>query len=83
VLLTGIRRLGTSQRVIVMTGMTTYGTHATAHFVAHELAGFVGRQAMRRSPNVAILIKAALVNGQPYDIDVLAYQSVDQLGSWS
>lgn len=83
VVLTGIRRFGMSQRVVVAAGLTTYGTHAAAHFVVHELAGVLAGAGLRRRPNVCILIKAALVNGQPYHIDVLAHLPVPHLGSWS
>ncbi|HSV64753.1 MAG TPA: hypothetical protein VLJ59_02445 [Mycobacteriales bacterium] len=83
VILTGIRRYGTSQRVVITGGMTTYGTHAASHFIAHELARFVASRRLGSAPNVCILLKAALVNGQPYDIDVLHHIPIAHLGTWS
>jgi len=83
VLLTSIRRYGTSQRVVVTTGMTTYGTHAAGHFVAHELTRFLTERRAGRAPAICILVKAALVNGQPYDFTVVHSMPVDQMGGWS
>lgn len=78
ILLSEVHRYGGSQRIVAIGGMTTYGTYAAGHFVAHDLAPFARASGLGRRPNVCILIKALLVNGQPYDIRVLHHVPVDR-----
>jgi hypothetical protein len=82
VLLSSIQRLGTQQRVIVAAGLTTYGTHAAAHFVAHHLASYCESNGLGRKPNTCILVRSAIANGQPYDLKALHHITVDKLGAW-
>jgi hypothetical protein len=72
VMLTRIRRGTASYRVLLAAGLTTYGTHAAAHFAAHRLASYIKNQHLGRSANVCVLIKARLVNGEPYDLEAIA-----------
>lgn len=68
VLLGRIPALGRAQRVLLVAGLTTYGTHGAAYFAAHELAAYASSQKLGRAPNVVVLVRSTLVNGQPVSV---------------
>jgi hypothetical protein len=80
VLLTAVSRFGNKQRVIAVGGLTTYGTHAGAHFVSHYLPSFARAERLGKAPNVCIVVRAALVGGQPYDIRPLLWIPLPDIG---
>lgn len=55
-------------RVIVTGGLTTYGTHAAAHFAAYQLADYARKHGFLKGPNVFVLVKGDFVNGEPFNI---------------
>jgi hypothetical protein len=57
-----------THRVLVAGGLTTYGTHAAAHFAAYQLASYAKSHGFSKAPNVYVLIKGEFVNGEPYDV---------------
>lgn len=73
VMLTRVRRGSGSCRVLLAAGLTTYGTHAAAHFAAHQLAKYVKRNRLGKSPDVCVLVKAKLVNGIPYHLEAVSH----------
>lgn len=82
VLLTEVTRFGRKQRVIALGGLTTYGTHAAAHFLVHGLAAYVRAQRLGRGPNVCVLVRAAIVNAQPYDVRAVHHVAIPRPGPW-
>jgi hypothetical protein len=76
IVLTKVNRFGSAQRVVVVGGLTTYGTHAAAHFLAHDLTQFLSTIGKRKNPQIAILLKARLANGKPFAVDPVAHISV-------
>jgi hypothetical protein len=80
VLLTPVSRYGGRQRVIATGGLTTYGTHAGGHFISHHLVDFAQQHRLGTSPNICILVRAALVGGQPYDLQPVHWIPVNELG---
>jgi len=81
ILLTRISRFGIKQRVVAVGGLTTYGTHAAAQFLSHELPQVCGELDQKVSPDLCLLIHARLVNGQPYDLRVLHWIPVAEIGA--
>lgn len=82
VLLTEITRFGGNQRVIAIGGLTTYGTHAAAHFLVHGLVPYLRSKRLGPRPNVCVLIRAAIVNAQPYDVQAVDYVAMPRTGPW-
>ena len=73
VMLAKVQRGPRSCRVLLVAGLTTYGTHAAAHFAAHQLVGYLKQNRLSRPPNVCVLIKAKLVNGRPYHLEAIGH----------
>jgi hypothetical protein len=83
VLLTKVHRYGRAQRIMCIGGLTTYGTYAAGHFVAHDLSTYARRNKLGASPNVCILIRAGMIKGQPYDVRVLTHILIPPLDGLS
>jgi hypothetical protein len=75
VMLTRVHRGSGTSRVLLTAGLTTYGTRAAAHFAAHQLGRYAKEHRLGRSPNVCVLVKAVLVNGEPYNLEPVAHLS--------
>lgn len=81
IMLSEVRNHGRNQRVITIGGLTTYGTHAGCHFVATDLPKYVQHEKLGKRPNVCILLKATIVNSQPYDVRPVHYARLQQAGT--
>jgi hypothetical protein len=81
ILLTSISQYGAHQRVVALGGLTTYGTHAAAQFLAHQLPQFCDDNGMGQVPNICLLVHARIVNGQPYDLRLIDWIPVNEVGT--
>lgn len=73
VLLTRVARGQSGARVLLVAGLTTYGTHAAAYFAAHQLSAYIRKHRLGKSPNVCVLVRSDFVNGQPYNLEALGH----------
>jgi hypothetical protein len=71
VMLTRVSRGSEMVRVLLVAGLTTFGTHAAAYFAAHQMVQYLREQRMSKSPNLCVLIRSDFVNGQPYHLEPL------------
>jgi hypothetical protein len=81
VLLSEVRNHGRNQRVVAVGGLTTYGTHAGCHFVATDLPKYIQHEDLGKRPNVCILVKATIVNSQPYDVRPVHHVELKEPGA--
>jgi hypothetical protein len=71
VILTEITRYGEDQRVVLVGGLTTYGTLCAANFLAHDLTSLLKRIKERKRPQIAILLECQLTNGRPFRVKAI------------
>lgn len=74
VILTTVQRRGASSRVLLVGGLTTYGTHAAATFAAHDLHELIRREGLGKAPNLQVLVKATIMNEQPCNVEAIKWR---------